>query len=1371
MKRTDFSFQLKGWLWLAAFLAAFAPSSARAQCALACTNLVQVSLDQDCSVAITPAMILQPGSSCPGGQLSTIVCHPNGQPIAGSPIVNANHIGLTLMVKVQDGVSGNSCWGNILVEDKLKPQVTCPPIHVYCNWPDITPSYLAAYGVPNAWPTVMENCGTYTWTWSDETFSVPCGGSHNGVTGITGYVKRSWIVTDASGNHTVCDQFIYFDKKETTDVDWPSDVTLECDGYDLDPSATGIPTIDFVPLWPDPGFCWLNLQYADQEYPVCNGSFKILRTWTVFDECRPISPTNPLTHIQVIKVLDTHGPEFACPTNLTISTDAFSCSKDWAVPKILMRDVCATVKSAKLTYMLPNWQTATLNATFAQVPDPNNPWAMVTQATFGTANDLPLGPTNVTITATDDCGNNTVCNFILTVADLVPPVAVCDEITQISLGTDGLANVPAATFDDGSYDNCNQVWFKVRRMDSNPCEINNVFRPKAKFCCSDRNDTVQVILRVYDVNPGAGDVALDAFEGHYNECMIQVYVEDKIRPICSAPAHVTTTCEIFDPSLWSYGQATAEDNCCLDGITTSVNYSQFDTTCNRGIITRTFTAKDCGGQTSRCTQTITVNYINDYAVKFPDDLTVTTCNGTANYGKPTILQENCELVAVNYTDQIYNLVPDACYKIVRTWSVINWCQHDPNQPLTHVTNPSNSDLGPTVDADNVNGLQYVQIIKVIDQVKPLFAGCASGTKTFCDYTVNDPQLFNSNDSWDPVHETHDLCEGLVDLQVLGSDACSGKNVDIRYVIFADLTGDGVLETTINSANNSLGFGVAIADSADWRKGRVTRHNSTAFELPYGLHKIKWFISDGCGNETTCEYSFLIKDCKNPTVVCKPLSINIMNSNPPMIDIWASDFVEYAFDNCTPEDQLVYRMRIAGTGTGYPTTSGLNFDCTQVGPHSIEVWAKDKSGNADYCTTYLLVQDNAGNCDSSSQTSANVSGFILTDQSHGLEEAEVKLTGSAPGFPAPGMLGLTNVSGEFNFSGLPVASDYELAAKKDVNPTNGVSTFDLVLISKHILGSEPFGDAVCKWIAADVNKSNSVSTADVVELRKVILGILPSFPSNESWRFFSKSYAWQNPTAPLGETWPEKVTVANANDFTAVKIGDINGNASANNLMTVDDRSPVGTLFFDVKNEKIAAGDEFTVDFTAAEKVAGYQFTLRFDGLEALEIMPAKGQSKENFGVFAAENAITTSFDGSEKGQFSVRFRAQKGGNVSDLLSLSSYITPVEAYTEKGEKMAVALRFAGEKGQTTVAGLGFELYQNEPNPVKDRSTIKFYLPEAGAATLKITDANGRQLLSKKGEFAAGYNAFTISREALSAGILFYEVETASGSATRKMIALD
>jgi hypothetical protein len=73
------------------------------------------------------------------------------------------------------------------------------------------------------------------------------------------------------------------------------------------------------------------------------------------------------------------------------------------------------------------------------------------------------------------------------------------------------------------------------------------------------------------------------------------------------------------------------------------------------------------------------------------------------------------------------------------------------------------------------------------------------------------------------------------------------------------------------------------------------------ELPYGTHKIKWIVEDGCGNETVCEYTFVVKDCKAPTVVCiNGLSVNIMPTK--MITLWDVDFLQYTEDNCTPSNQ-------------------------------------------------------------------------------------------------------------------------------------------------------------------------------------------------------------------------------------------------------------------------------------------------------------------------------------------------------------------------------------------------------------------------------------------------------------------------------------
>ena len=122
-----------------------------------------------------------------------------------------------------------------------------------------------------------------------------------------------------------------------------------------------------------------------------------------------------------------------------------------------------------------------------------------------------------------------------------------------------MALINASTFDDGSYDNCSAVEFKVRRMDANSCQSTSEFHDQVKFCCEDIGDTIMVIFRVYDVDVPAGDISLTAFEEHSNEVMVQVLVEDKLKPVCTPPANVTITCEVFDELLWyrygyGYGQ-------------------------------------------------------------------------------------------------------------------------------------------------------------------------------------------------------------------------------------------------------------------------------------------------------------------------------------------------------------------------------------------------------------------------------------------------------------------------------------------------------------------------------------------------------------------------------------------------------------------------------------------------------------------------------------------------------------------------------------------------------------------------------------------------------------------------------------------------
>ncbi|MEZ4982948.1 MAG: hypothetical protein R2769_15465 [Saprospiraceae bacterium] len=66
-------------------------------------------------------------------------------------------------------------------------------------------------------------------------------------------------------------------------------------------------------------------------------------------------------------------------------------------------------------------------------------------------------------------------------------------------------------------------------------------------------------------------------------------------------------------------------------------------------------------------------------------------------------------------------------------------------------------------------------------------------------------------------------------------------------------------------------------------------------------------------------------------------------------------------------------------------------------------------------------------------------------------------------------------------------NYRVVPFKNDELLKGISTFDLVQLSKHILNVQNLNTPYT-CIAGDVNKSGSISTLDMVSLQKVILRI-------------------------------------------------------------------------------------------------------------------------------------------------------------------------------------------------------------------------------------------------------------------------------------------
>ncbi|MEO0728725.1 MAG: hypothetical protein AAFZ63_29585, partial [Bacteroidota bacterium] len=240
---------------------------------------------------------------------------------------------------------------------------------------------------------------------------------------------------------------------------------------------------------------------------------------------------------------------------------------------------------------------------------------------------------------------------------------------------------------------------------------------------------------------------------------------------------------------------------------------------------------------------------------------------------------------------------------------------------------------------------------------------------------------------------------------------------------------------------------------------------------------------------------------------------------------------------------------------------------------VYVYAFDEEGNYDFCETYVLVQAHES-CNSETGT---IAGIIATEDDEAVEGVEVNLNGLVDNMM------MTGSDGTYSFAGLPLGGDYTVTPYLNANPLNGVTTFDLIKISQHVLNVNPL-DSPYKMIAADANRSNTITTLDLIQIRKLILNITTEFPNNTSWRFVDQDHDWTDVTNPWVDVFPELISENDLAgdlldaDFVGVKIGDVNGSAQANALAS-DDRNLEGIFHLQAEDIALKAGNTYTVAIT------------------------------------------------------------------------------------------------------------------------------------------------------------------------------------------------
>lgn len=1331
---------------------------------MACNHDVQISLDANCAGALTADMFLE-GQLYEDSSYQIIIEDSNGN-LVDQDTLSKDMVNKVYTITVQHKCSGNMCWSYMLVLDKSAPELNCHADTIKCS-ESIKPEDLTD-GFPLLYYTSIQKtsnpfkyiakgtsgCSDMTLIYSDEVVEESCSSD------FTSTIYRTWRVNDASFNSSVCIDTIKIERTGLSDINYPTNwdglpgnnpFIQACSYYPKDANGNPDPSKTGAPSGP---FCGnLMVNYSDKRLYLCDDiggqSYKVLRNWTVMDMCTG----DGFDTLQIIAIMDTKKPIISIGglTNgntFVVNTEYYNCGANVELPVAKVKD-CSIQDIHEYTV---GYQLADADGNY---PDPTFPYTTLhkTGGKFILPN-IPYRFARVKYTATDPCGNTKERIIYVKVIDNLPPQAVCDKHTAVTLSDLGIAYLSKYSFDDGSFDNCSEVTLEVRRM-TGVCNHDDLsWGEGVHFCCVDSGqDSVAVELKVTDSR------------GYTNSCMAWVIVSDNQKPQITCPSNGTVSCKFDYSDLSVFGTVRnseddvekiyvndpenggnhhyfgkdgfATDNC---DVTAKMVYKRVSINdCGVGTIIRRFQATDSyGNKSNTCTQTIKVidfqpfdaNNIHD--LRWPTDYSFNGCLGDnilpdnlpESHGWPKILgDDHCSQIAMDYDDLIFEHIEGMCYKIIRTWRVVDWCVYNQNLPY------------------QPDGYwEHVQTIMITDDNNPTVTGGCT--------PIDITPLGN--------------CQYRYHFKANGDDNCtSSTDLIWSYKVNIDNSPTDVVEGTTDEFN---------------------------IVLSKGTHKITWYVEDNCGNIGQCSKVFTVTDEKAPTPQCIDGLVTVVLPESGNITIHAADFNRHSTDDCTRSN---YGSCGCLTDLSFSFSSNrferdLTLTCANIANGIIDtipltIWVWDESHNGDFCNTYIVLQDNNDACEDVlpvyDTTFYNLAGIVQKPNESPMEDIKVLLTNENPEYSAEVN---TNENGEFVFDHLADNLNFNLKAERNGDYLNGVSTLDIVYIQKHLLGIKKF-DKPYKYISADINKSNSITASDILELRKLILGKINKFSKADSWVFIDKDQKFENNNRPFDYKSIVNLGLLNENtnkNLIAIKVGDINQSAITGGELASRSKNKIALL---TNNISYKQGNAVEIEFAVVDDLStiGTQFTFEFDpdklSFNNIESEYFKTSDQNINKSKVGEGLLMVSFDESiakeiekDNNLFTISFTAKENGVLSNSIKISSKITKAEIYTvENNDFVENELNLEYRNADI----YSFKVFQNIPNPFNSKTVIGFELPQEETVSLEVYDMTGKVLYQINKDFDKGYNEIKLTNDLLNVtGLLYYKLEAGEYSAIRKMILI-
>ena len=814
-------------------------------------------------------------------------------------------IGTTPVTWTVTDAAGNTatCVQMITVLDTENPMITCPI--------DVTVSADAAScnatGVVLGTPVSTDNC-----TVASVTNNAPA-------TYPLGNTTVTWTVTDDAGNIATCTQVVTVEDNEAPMITCPTDLTLSTAGGSCDITGVALGT----PVTTDN--CSVASVTNDAPVTFALGTTSV--TWTVTD-----GAGNTATCVQLVTVEDNELPTISCPSDVVITADAGQCSSSAVVLGTATGSDNCTVASitsdapaifpigvTTVTWTIVDGagNTATceqfVTVTDDEIPTIVCPFPITITAdagvcesanvvlgmpitgdnclTVNVTNDapaiFPLGTTTVTWTVEDAAGNTAICTQDVTVTD--------DEIPTIVCPTDVVVNSEPGV--------CTAVVTLVTPVTADNCSVASVTND------SPGNFPLGTTTVTWTVTDGSGNI---------ETCTQLVTVEDNEAPVIVCPADLTVDTDpgMCEASAVALGTPFTTDNCSVALVS-----NNGPAVYPLGSTTVTWTVEDGSGNTTTCTQVVTVVDNEAPTLVCPADITVDNvpgnCGRVVSYAVPTIV-DNCNVTALTQTDGS-GLTSGSWFPIGSTL-----------QEFTVVD-----------EAGNTFTCSF--LITVEDNELPQIVVCPSDMTVYSDANNCATQVFFGT----PV--ASDNCPGVVysstnlsgDVYPLGIttvnyDAIDASGNTATCTFFIEVI-DTISPVAPTLATIEGGCSVTLdtPTTTDNCGGTITGTTTTVFPVTAsGITSVIWSFDDGNGNITNVPQYISIDGVVNATVsVVDEITLMSNNSVPGVTYQWidcntglpiagetnqtfvaiinGSYAVEVTEPGCTPETSICYNVNTVG----------------------------------------------------------------------------------------------------------------------------------------------------------------------------------------------------------------------------------------------------------------------------------------------------------------------------------------------------------------------------------------------------------------------------------------------------------------------------